>query len=332
MFSQTVQSKIKRIDFYRKLPKDLTEPTLSGAIVSLVALTIMAVLFLSEIARYLQVTTTSEMFVDINRGGEKLEINVDIEFPRFPCALISLDAQDVMGTHIVDVGGSMKKIRLSKDGAVISEADLLKGPKPTEADAKSQADAFEGCQIAGHLLVNKVPGNFHISSHAQQAWVNKFFGTKSDRLDLSHTVHHLSFGSTLQLDHIRQNFAEGVLNPLDGVAKLRADSVKNSINYEYYIKVVPTTYRRLDQTEYYVNQFTANTNEYKANGAPAVYFRYDLSPVTVRFSQYQDSFFHFLVQLCAIVGGVFTVAGLIDNFLHSSISSLLNRRQAGKLG
>lgn len=104
------------------------------------------------------------------------------------------------------------------------------------------------------------------------------------------------------------------------------------VNYEYYVKVVPTTYKVLNGEEYYVSQFTANTNEYQSNGPPAVYFRYDLSPVTVKFSVYRQSFFRFLVQLCAIVGGIFTVAGLIDNFLHTSISSLGAKDQTGKLG
>jgi hypothetical protein len=59
--------------------------------------------------------------------------------------------------------------------------------------------------------------------------------------------------------------------------------------------------------------------------------RYDLSPVTVRFSQYRENFLHFLVQVCAIVGGVFTVAGIIDGMIHKSVVSILRKHQAGKL-
>jgi hypothetical protein len=45
------------------------------------------------------------MLVDISHHDDRLNINVDIVFPRMPCEIISLDVQDVMGTHIVDVAG-----------------------------------------------------------------------------------------------------------------------------------------------------------------------------------------------------------------------------------
>jgi hypothetical protein len=95
---------------------------------------------------------------------------------------------------------------------------------------------------------------------------------------------------------------------------------------------VPTTYFNLRGAEYHVHQFTANGNEYPAEGLPAVYFRYDLSPVTVKFTQVRDSFFHFLVQVCAIVGGIYTVAGLVDNLIHTSVSKLLRKTREGKVG
>ena len=57
MFSETVTNHIKKLDVYRKLPTDLTEPTASGAIISLVATIVMALLFLSEFNTYLSVGT-----------------------------------------------------------------------------------------------------------------------------------------------------------------------------------------------------------------------------------------------------------------------------------
>jgi hypothetical protein len=63
---------------------------------------------------------SSEMFIDINRGGEKLRVNLDISFPAMPCDLISLDVQDVMGTHHLDVEGELYKKRTIA-GKVIGE-------------------------------------------------------------------------------------------------------------------------------------------------------------------------------------------------------------------
>jgi len=46
--------------------------------------------------------------------------------------------------------------------------------------------------------------------------------------------------------------------------------------------VVPTTFQTLKGKELYVHQFTANSNEIKTMMMPAIFFRYDLSPVTVK--------------------------------------------------
>jgi hypothetical protein len=43
---------------------------------------------------------------------------------------------------------------------------------------------------------------------------------------------------------------------------------------------------------------------------------YDLSPIMVKFTEKQRSFAHFLTSVCAIVGGVFTVAGIIDSLVY----------------
>jgi len=68
------------------------------------------------------------MFVDINRGNEQLVINMGIDLPRMPCALVSLDAQDIMGTHIVNVGGDLKKTNLDVNGTPIgAEVNMFLG-------------------------------------------------------------------------------------------------------------------------------------------------------------------------------------------------------------
>ena len=333
MFSDTVKNKLKKFDVYRKLPQGLTEPTISGAMVSIVACSFMILLFLSELNTYLATTTSTEMFVDINRGGEKLTINIDVLFPRYPCGIISLDAQDIMGSHVVNIEGSMKKIRLNSEGDVLSEENLLGEATMMNTEiVRKQFNDKEGCRLKGFILVNKVPGNFHISSHAYHDKIFAVIGKELGKLDFSHEILHLSFGGNQEIQFIQSAFHEGVLSPLDSVKKNRPESVQDPFTFEYYIKVVPTTYKTLRGDEYYVHQFTANSNEYKAEGTPAVYFRYDLSPVTVKFSQVQESFFHFIVQVCAIVGGVFTVAGLIEGLLHSSIASVLKKQDEGKLG
>ena len=64
---------------------------------------------------------------------------------------------------------------------------------------------------------------------------------------------------------------------------------------------------------------------------PKLLYRYDLSPVTVKFILNSESFAEFIVQICAIVGGVFTVSGIIDAMIHKSVMTLIKKAQEGKL-
>ena len=52
---------------------------------------------------------------------QQLTVNIDIVLPRFPCDIVSLDAQDVMGSHHVNVAGNLYKRRLNKNGQMIEE-------------------------------------------------------------------------------------------------------------------------------------------------------------------------------------------------------------------
>lgn len=62
---------------------------------------------------------------------------------------------------------------------------------------------------------------------------------------------------------------------------------------------------------------------------PTIYFRFDLSPVTVRYWQYKEVFTHFFVQICAIIGGIFAVTGIIDGIIHKSVLFLLKGGNSG---
>lgn len=170
MFGNGVNSRLKSFDMYRKLPSDLTEPTLSGALVSLLSTMIMIVLFVSEFNGYLAIEETSEMFVDVSQGLSKIRVNLDLDFTRLPCDILSLDLQDIMGSHSVNVEGDITKVRLSAQGAEIERIKHHSdGHGHSDLNFERTKKAFaakEGCKVTGFMLVNKVPGNFHISAHS----------------------------------------------------------------------------------------------------------------------------------------------------------------------
>jgi hypothetical protein len=183
---------------------------------------------------------------------------------RLPCSLLSLDVQDVMGTHIMNIGGTLIKSRINASGEVISseilETNQIKNKTANSDDhdhghghghghnhhheeydqtyyenVKTQLKNKEGCNIKGYVVVNKVPGNFHISSHAYGSLLQRLASEGYFTFDVSHKINHLSFGDDKDLKYIKKSFGEGhgVLNPLDHT--VRNDKIK--LVYEYYLKV-----------------------------------------------------------------------------------------------
>lgn len=92
---------------------------------------------------------------------------------RIPCSIISLDLQDIMGSHTVNIHGSLMKYKLDKNGRVIGESLYkTKNPEkhgeehiheededeemPDYEEVKRQFQNQEGCQLKGYFLVNKV--------------------------------------------------------------------------------------------------------------------------------------------------------------------------------
>eukprot|EP01100_Stratorugosa_tubuloviscum_P013055 TRINITY_DN6398_c2_g2_i1.p1 TRINITY_DN6398_c2_g2~~TRINITY_DN6398_c2_g2_i1.p1 ORF type:complete len:384 (+),score=174.04 TRINITY_DN6398_c2_g2_i1:100-1251(+) len=189
----------------------------------------------------------------------------------------------------------------------------------------------EGCRISGFLLVNKVAGNFHFApgksfqqQHAHVHDLNLFGLTK---YNFSHHIHSLSFGE----------YVPGIINPLDNANKVWVvdnpiEGVAGSM-FHYYVKVVPTTYTDFSGNVIKTNQYSA-TEQTKtlvmgrpeSHGLPGVFVSYDLSPIMVELSPKTKSFAHFLTGVCAIVGGIFTVAGMIDAFLYHGVQTVKKMR------
>ena len=64
-----LHDQIRQLDIYKRLPKDLTEPTLLGAIVSIVSTLILLFLFISELSDYIDPNIHSSMYLDRSVRG-----------------------------------------------------------------------------------------------------------------------------------------------------------------------------------------------------------------------------------------------------------------------
>lgn len=192
-----------------------------------------------------------------------------------------------------------------------------------------EAKAFsEGCQIYGSMEVNRVGGSFHIApgksfsiSHIHVHDVQPF---SSSRFNMSHRINTLSFG---------EEFGYGQTSPLDGTEVMAEEG---AMMFQYYIKIVPTEFVPLSGPKLHTNQFSVTTHQKSVSmasgesGMPGIFVNYELSPLMVKFTEKRSSFSHFATNLCAIIGGIFTVAGIIDSLLFTSIHALKRKIELGK--
>ncbi|MES1923570.1 hypothetical protein MHBO_005164, partial [Bonamia ostreae] len=111
--------KIRQFDVFREVHSEFTQTTTSGAVVSIICVAVMSLLIFSEFVSFLSVKTSSSMFVGtpdkLRDDDEKLRININIDFFNVECSLWYLDAQDVMGSHHVDVTNTISKKATSKN-------------------------------------------------------------------------------------------------------------------------------------------------------------------------------------------------------------------------
>ncbi|XP_030428356.1 endoplasmic reticulum-Golgi intermediate compartment protein 1 isoform X4 [Gopherus evgoodei] len=272
-----------RFDIYRKVPKDLTQPTYTGAIISVCCCLFILFLFLSELTGFIATeivarclffdqnprskrdpvksrrdeegacscalcgaqdgvspSRVNELYVDDpdKESGGKIEVNLNISLPNLHCELVGLDIQDEMGRHEVGHIDNSMKVPLNNG---------------------------DGCRFEGHFSINKVPGNFHVSTHSATA--------QPQNPDMTHIIHKLSFGDKLQ----------------------------EYVAYSHTGRIIP-----------------------------AIWFRYDLSPITVKYTERRQPLYRFITSICAIIGGTFTVAGILDSCIFTA-SEAWKKIQLGKM-
>jgi len=178
-----------------------------------------------------------------------------------------------------------------------------------------------GCMVSGHLLVNRVPGNFHIEAKS------KSHNLDASMTNLSHAVNHLSFGFPLTKDHKRRmaKFSEfATVNPLDDMVYVTKDFHQA---HHHFSKVISTHYQipsvmsRIKKIMGYQMLTQSQIMQYEIMDVPEAKFSYDLSPMAVVVAIKGRRWYDFITSLCAIIGGTFTVVGLLDSFLHKIVKS-----------
>ena len=303
----------------------------------------MCLLLINEYFNYKKYNMATLMYVDKNRGNDKLPVNLDIDFYNLPCELLSMEIKNDLGLNVQNIEGNLTKYVLDSKHQIIGQKpyaleslgsfghDHDHIAQPDYELVKTQIKNNEGCKLKGTFFLDAVPGFFLISSRAFSPTIERLRREKLDKTNVEHIINNLYFGDKM---HRRKLFRFGreayhLMHTLK--YKKRIDEKIPKI-YQYYLKIVPTKYRyfsgeTIDKYQYTANSFAENS----LDRLPLLFFRYDLSPITVEYKHVKMSFLTFMINIFAILGGVFTVAGIVDSIIHKSVLMLLRKAEMNKI-
>jgi hypothetical protein len=319
---------MKSFDFFQKITVEgLNNATVSGAIISLTATLLMIFLLIKEIIAYCTPIINKQTIVYHDPNGGKIKANFSIKIFNAPCPIVSIDQEDTIGSHVMDIKENLEKVRMGKDNNKIVGTFI---PYKTELLEKSIKDE-EGCYIKGFIPINKVPGDIHISFHNfREVW--EYLKNNLDnnnlfkRLKLNHKLLSLSFGDKEITQQILNRFGLNeftnsfTYNQLPSYEKIEMGHKDVKYNYNYYIKLIPHIF----VDEFHGEEFIAyeyslahkTSNVESEEEMPIILIDYDISPIAIKITLEKKLFSRFLVNVCAIVGGIFVMFSILNKLIN----------------
>lgn len=210
--------------------------------------------------------------------------------------------EDAIGSHSVDLEGTLQKRVMDQNGKISQIID----PNERAHDASTvvrktieDMDANRGCNLKGTLIVNKINGNFHVSSHAYGEAV-RILVQKNRLLDLEHKINHLSFGAEDHISKISKLTGGYNLSPLDQVGE-SIHPTNNGGHFHhthttYYLDIMATRYFIGKEEEYSAHEYTYSAQTVNTHGFPAIFFKFELSPLFINYKVSQNPFVIFFIR------------------------------------
>jgi hypothetical protein len=210
------------------------------------------------------------------------------------------------------------------------DSEVTRGRYKHQIHKDWMAKDHPGCEVSGFLIVDRVPGNFHILARSS---THDLVPTMTN---VSHEVNHLSFGDPYTRRKIEMGRIPDVssdlitkLKPIDGNVYM---NYNHHEAYHHYMKIVTTNFnedtrRGRKGNKAYQVMSQSQLAYYKSDVVPEAKFQYDLSPVAVTFRAKQRQWYDFSTSIMAIFGGMFTVIGMIEG-TAGTVARKITRKKA----
>ncbi|XP_065897267.1 endoplasmic reticulum-Golgi intermediate compartment protein 2-like [Dysidea avara] len=330
---------VKELDAFTKVPEDYQRTTASGGTFSIISISAILILVFSEFLYYRSTVMKYEYSVDVDMLSS-LELEVDMTIA-MSCQYLGADIVDLAGESVpsnfltmadttFELSNEQKQwfetrnavLSSIKDYRSLNDLVMLESITSTPFPQTDMSDgSTDSCRLVGKTSLKKVAGNFHITAgksitHARgHSHLNAFIPL--DAYNFSHRIDKFAFGASVP----------GSINPLDGTLYVTDERARI---FQYFMQVVPTEYETLSRHQkthqYSVTDRIRTLDHSKgSHGVPGIFFKYDLSAVSVKIVEERRPFWQFLVRLCGIVGGVFATSGMI-HLLVGAVFDLFGKK------
>jgi len=265
---------------------------------------------------------TLRLFVDGKRHAEYTGHRTVVEMTHW---LMDIEKKheelDVADKKLQDLVHEIAHERTIEDNPERTEwAENLKNHRHTHSHKPGWNDAdHPGCRLAGYLNVDRSPGNFHIIARSKKHTFDPLL------TNVSHEVHHLSFGLPLTtaerlLDSNGVVVPPGFIDttrPMDGNVYV---THKLHEAHHHYIKVITTNVDDKDRNYLYQLLPSSQLSLFPSDTVPEAKFVYDLSPISISYKKSYLNWYDYITSVMAIVGGTFTIVGLLESGIHAATS------------
>ncbi|XP_069133308.1 LOW QUALITY PROTEIN: endoplasmic reticulum-Golgi intermediate compartment protein 2-like [Argopecten irradians] len=283
---------VKELDAFPKVPDDYKKTTPTGGGVSIVVFIIIAILVMSEVAYYASTQLKFEYEVDTD-ADSKLKINIDMTVA-MPCQLIGADVVDMTGQDTNMFG------KLTLDHTYFELT-------PRQRQYQDVVQEINAYLREEYHAIQELLWMSSISAVYKQGMPPR------DDNPMGQPDACRVHGS-LEVNKVAGNFHITAGKSVPMIPRGHAHismMIKSSDLYQTEVR----TYRlNVDTYQYAVSHRNRSIDHSTgSHGVPGIFVKYDLNSLKIRVSEVHRPFGQFLIRLVGIVGGIFSVSGIMHS-------------------
>ena len=317
----------KALDVFGKSSPDIpSRSSISGGVLSLVSVSLLVLLLLTETYSFLSQDLVREVKVESYDHEHKLRLDLNLSLYYVPCDSVFIDYEDSMGSHYTAY--SIHLIPLTSFGEVMNNSLVSEYQHIEEIRVnRGECGSCYGAELVLDQCCDTCDEVY--DAYARRGWTppsNNAFTQCQRRLsalegcqiyghlmlkevpgavhftfpkrvtDLTHTLHHLQ---VRDYDHPETEMWTRATTPLDGY---KADSGNQQL---YVLKLtraqLPSGLRFFEMAGHYRSHSDSHPS--------TLFFTYDIEPISTIYHS-GTSTLQFLTSLCGVLGGVMAFSTL----------------------